>query len=184
MTKNKDVVTDAQLSVLSIDKESILANGTDQAIITVQLKDSKGNDVKPSGEDKVTLISENKGTLSELAVNEGVFTCTVSSTTVGSEKIGFSLNDVINQNQVELKYIEEQTSESPIPPTAPIPPTTPPTTPTTPPKTPKTSQKESKVVVEFLCPFSRYSKGDIAGFDANYANELVEKRKVAKFYKK
>lgn len=179
MTKNKDVVTDAQLSVLSIDKESILANGTDQAIITVQLKDSKGNDVKPSGEDKVTLISENKGTLSELAVNEGVFTCTVSSTTVGSEKIGFSLNDVINQNQVELKYIEEQTSESPIPPTAP---TT--TTPTTPPKTPKTSQKESKVVVEFLCPFSRYSKGDIAGFDANYANELVEKRKVAKFYKK
>lgn len=173
--KNKDVVTDAQLSVLSIDKESILANGTDQAIITVQLKDSKGNDVKPSGEDKVTLISENKGTLSELAVNEGVFTCTVSSTTVGSEKIGFSLNDVINQNQVELKYIEEQTSESPIPPTTP---------PTTPPKTPKTSQKESKVVVEFLCPFSRYSKGDIAGFDANYANELVEKRKVAKFYKK
>ena len=173
MTKNKDVVTDAQLSVLSIDKESILANGTDQAIITVQLKDSKGNDVKPSGEDKVTLISENKGTLSELAVNEGVFTCTVSSTTVGSEKIGFSLNDVINQNQVELKYIEEQTSESPIPPT------TPPKTP----KTPKTSQKESKVVVEFLCPFSRYSKGDIAGFDANYANELVEKRKVAKFYK-
>lgn len=168
MTKNKDVVTDAQLSVLSIDKESILANGTDQAIITVQLKDSKGNDVKPSGEDKVTLISENKGTLSELAVNkEGVFTCTVSSTTVGSEKIGFSLNDVINQYQVELKYIEEQTSESPTPPT-----------------TPKTSQKESKVVVEFLCPFSRYSKGDIAGFDANYANELVEKRKVAKFYKK
>lgn len=168
MTKNKDVVTDAQLSVLSIDKESILANGTDQAIITVQLKDSKGNDVKPSGEDKVTLISENKGTLSELAVNkEGVFTCTVSSTTVGSEKIGFSLNDVINQYQVELKYIEEQTSESPTPPT-----------------TPKTSQKDSKVVVEFLCPFSRYSKGDIAGFDANYANELVEKRKVAKFYKK
>lgn len=164
MTKNKDVVTDAQLSVLSIDKESILANGTDQAIITVQLKDSKGNDVKPSGEDKVTLISENKGTLSELAVNEGVFTCTVSSTTGGSEKIGFSLNDVINQYQVELKYIEEQTSESPTPP--------------------KTSQKESKVVVEFLCPFSRYSKGDIAGFDANYANELVEKRKVAKFYKK
>lgn len=164
MTKNKDVVTDAQLSVLSIDKESILANGTDQAIITVQLKDSKGNDVKPSGEDKVTLISENKGTLSELAVNkDGVFTCTVSSTTGGSEKIGFSLNDVINQYQVELKYIEEQTSESP---------------------TPKTSQKESKVVVEFLCPFSRYSKGDIAGFDANYANELVEKRKVAKFYKK
>lgn len=174
MTKNKDVVTDAQLSVLSIDKESILANGTDQAIITVQLKDSKGNDVKPSGEDKVTLISENKGTLSELAVNkDGVFTCTVSSTTGGSEKIGFSLNDVINQNQVELKYIEEKTSESPTPPT-------PPTTP----KTPKTSQKESKVVVEFSCPFSRYSKGDIAGFDANYANELVEKRKVAKFYKK
>lgn len=182
MTKNKDVVTvtDAQLSVLSIDKESILANGTDQAIITVQLKDLKGNDVKPSGEDKVTLISENKGTLSELAVNkDGVFTCTVSSTTGGSEKIGFSLNDVINQNQVELKYIEEQTSESPTPPTTPIPPTTPTT-----PKTPKTSQKESKVVVEFSCPFSRYSKGDIAGFDANYANELVEKRKVAKLYKK
>ena len=180
MSKTKTLVADAQLSVLSINKEQILANGTDQAIITVQLKDSKGNDVKPSSEDKVTLISENKGTLSELAVNkDGVFTCTVSSTTVGSEKIGFSLNNVINQNQVELKYIEEQTSESP---TTPIP--IPPTTPTTPPKTPKTSQKESKVVVEFLCPFSRYSKGDIAGFDANYANELVEKRKVAEFYKK
>lgn len=170
MTKSKDLVADAQLSVLSIDKEEILANGTDQAIITVQLKDSNGNDVKPSGEDKVTLITENKGTLSELAVNNGgVFTCAVSSTTVGSEKIGFSLNDVVNQNQVELKYIEEQTSAPLVPPA--------------PPKTPKNPQKESKIVVEFLCPFSRYSKGDIAGFDANYANELVEKRKVAKFYK-
>lgn len=170
MTKSKDLVADAQLSVLSIDKEEILANGTDQAIITVQLKDSNGNDVKPSGEDKVTLITENKGTLSELAVNNGgVFTCAVSSTTVGSEKIGFSLNDVVNQNQVELKYIEEQTSGPLVPPA--------------PPKTPKNPQKESKIVVEFLCPFSRYSKGDIAGFDANYANELVEKRKVAKFYK-
>lgn len=180
MTKSKDLVADAQLSVLSIDKEEILANGTDQAIITVQLKDSNGNDVKPSGEDKVTLITENKGTLSELAVNNGgVFTCAVSSTTVGSEKIGFSLNDVVNQNQVELKYIEEQTSAPLVPP---APPKTPKTSPT-PPKTPKNSQKESKIVVEFLCPFSRYSKGDIAGFDANYANELVEKRKVAKFYK-
>lgn len=170
MAKNTDVVADVQLSVLLIDKESILANGTDQAIITVQLKDSKGNDVKPSGEDKVTLISENKGILSELTMNnDGVFTCTVSSAIVGSEKFGFSLNDVVNQNQVELKYIEEQTSES--------------TPPATPPKTSKNPQKESKIIVEFLCPFSRYSKGDIAGFDANYANELVEKRKVAKFYK-
>lgn len=165
MAKNTDVVADVQLSVLLIDKESILANGTDKAIITVQLKDSKGNDVKPSGEDKVTLISENKGILSELTMNnDGVFTCTVSSATVGSEKFGFSLNDVVNQNQVELKYIEDHTE--------------------TPPKTPKNPQKESKIIVEFLCPFSRYSKGDIAGFDANYANELVEKRKVAKFYKK
>lgn len=54
--------------------------------------------------------------------------------------------------------------------------------PDSPPPTPEPLQ-DPKVVVEFLCPFSRYSKGDIAGFDANYANELVEKRKVAKFYK-
>lgn len=166
MAKNTDVVADVQLSVLLIDKESILANGTDQAIITVQLKDSKGNDVKPSGEDKVTLISENKGILSELTMNnDGVFTCTVSSATVGSEKFGFSLNDVVNPNQIELKYLEEHSG---LPPT--------------PPKPPKNTPKESKIIVEFLCPFSRYSKGDIAGFDANYANELVEKRKVAKFY--
>ncbi|OCG08863.1 hypothetical protein A9G13_02030 [Gilliamella sp. wkB178] len=176
MTKSKDVVTDAQLSVLLIDKESILANGTDQAIITVQLKDSNGNDVKPSGEDKVTLISENKGTLSELTMNnDGVFTCTVSSTTVGAEKFGFSLNDVVNQNQVELKYVAEHSGLPPTPPTPPTPPKTP--------KPPKNPQKDVKIIVEFLCPFSRYSKGDIAGFDANYANELVEKRKVAKFYK-
>ena len=176
MTKNKDVVADAQLSLLQIDKEQILANGTDQAVITIQLKDSEGNDIKNlSSEYKVSLISESKSILSALTSNDdGTYTCTVSTTNVGAEKFGFSVNDVVNQNSIELKYIEEKSPDlPPLPPDA---------------KKAQQPQKgaknDTKVIVEFICPFSRYSRGDIAGFEASYAKELVETRNVAKLYKK
>lgn len=176
MSKTKNLIADAQLSVLSINKEQILANGTDQAVITIQLKDSDGNDIKNlSSEYKVALISESKSILSALTSNDdGTYTCTVSTTNVGEEKFGFSVNDVVNQNSIELKYIEEKSPDLP----------------SLPPDDKKTQQQQkrlkndTKVVVEFLCPFSRYSRGDIAGFDTSYAKELVETRNVAKFYKK
>lgn len=179
MSKTKNLIADAQLSVLSINKEQILANGTDQAVITIQLKDSDGNDIKNlSSEYNVALISESKSILSALTSNDdGTYTCTVSTTNVGEEKFGFSVNDVVNQNSIELKYIEEKS----------------PSLPPSPPKDQKTQQQQkslkndtnnNKVIVEFLCPFSRYSRGDIAGFDTSYAKELVETRNVAKFYKK
>lgn len=40
-------------------------------------------------------------------------------------------------------------------------------------------QKEERVVVTFLKPFSRYSRGDIAGFPPERAKHLVEGVKVA-----
>ncbi|OCG72994.1 Ig-like domain-containing protein [Gilliamella sp. Occ4-3] len=176
MSKTKNLIADAQLSVLSINKEQILANGTDQAVITIQLKDSEGNDIKNlSSEYKVALISESKSILSALTSNDdGTYTCTVSTTNVGEEKFGFSVNDVVNQNSIELKYIEEKS----------------PSLPPSPPKDQKTQQpqkgakNDTKVIVEFICPFSRYSRGDIAGFETSYAKELVETRNVAKLYKK
>ena len=114
--------------------------------------------------------------MSELTDNKnGTYVCTVTSTTVGTEKFNFTLNGVVNQSQVELKYIEEKLNSLP-------------------PKTPENShqknsapalsQKVDKRIVEFLGPHGRYCKGDIAGFDANYADELVNKRKIAIFYKK
>jgi len=174
MSTTKTLVADAQLSVLSINKEQILANGTDQAVITIQLKDSEGNDIKNlSSEYKVALISESKSILSALTINDdGTYTCTVSTTNVGAETFSFSVNDVINQNSIELKYIEEKSSDLP-----PLP--------TDDKKTrqqKKGAKNDTKVIVEFICPFSRYSRGDIAGFEASYAKELVETRNVAKFY--
>ncbi|MWP48534.1 MULTISPECIES: Ig-like domain-containing protein [unclassified Gilliamella] len=178
MSKTKTLVADAQLSVLSINKEQIVANGTDQAVITIQLKDSDGNDIKNlSSEYKVALISESKSILSALTSNDnGTYTCTVSTTNVGAETFSFSVNDVVNQNSIELKYIEEKS----------------PGLPPLPPDDKKTQQQQKgtkndtkvKVIVEFICPFSRYSRGDIAGFEASYAKELVETRNVAKLYKK
>lgn len=176
MSNTKNLVADAQLSVLSINKEQILANGTDQAVITIQLKDSEGNDIKNlSSEYKVSLISESKSILSALTSNDdGTYTCTVSTTNVGAETFSFSVNDVVNQNSIELKYIEEKSPDLP----------------QLPPDDKKTQQPQkgaknnTKVIVEFICPFSRYSRGDIAGFEASYAKELVETRNVAKLYKK
>lgn len=176
MSKTKSLVADAQLSVLSINKEQILANGTDQAVIAIQLKDSEGNDIKNlSSEYKVALISENKSILSALTSNDdGTYTCTVSTTNVGAETFSFSVNDVVNQNSIELKYIEEKSPDLP-----PLPPDDKKTQ-----KPQKVAKSDTKVIVEFICPFSRYSRGDIAGFESSYAKELVETRNVAKLYKK
>lgn len=175
MSKSKKLSADAQLSVLSIDKNQIIADGKDQATITIQLKDTEGNNVATSSDNDILLVSEQKGVASELIDNKnGTYVCTVTSTTVGTEKFSFTLNGVVNQSQVELKYIEENPN---LPP----------------PKTPENShQKNSalalsqnldKRIVEFLGPYGRYCKGDVAGFDANYADELVNKRKIAIFYK-
>lgn len=175
MSKSEKLSADAQLSVLSIDKNQIIADGKDQATITIQLKDTEGNNVATSSDNDILLVSEQKGVASELIDNKnGTYVCTVTSTTVGTEKFSFTLNGVVNQSQVELKYIEENPN---LPP----------------PKTPENShQKNSapvlsqnldKRIVEFLGPHGRYCKGDVAGFDANYADELVNKRKIAIFYK-
>lgn len=178
MSKTKNLVADAQLSVLSINKRQILANGTDQAVITIQLKDSEGNDIKNlSSEYKVALISERKSILSALTSNDdGTYTCTVSTTNVGAETFSFSVNDVVNQNSIELKYIEEKSPD--------LPPLPPDDKKTQQPQKGAKNDTKVKVIVEFICPFSRYSRGDIAGFEASYAKELVETRNVAKFYKK
>ncbi|MCO6556005.1 Ig-like domain-containing protein [Gilliamella sp. BG6] len=178
MSKTKNLIADAQLSVLSINKEQILANGTDQAVITIQLKDSDGNDIKNlSSEYKVALISESKSILSALTSNDdGTYTCTVSTTNVGAETFSFSVNDVVNQNSIELKYIEEKSPD--------LPPLPPDDKKTQQPQKGAKNDTKVKVIVEFICPFSRYSRGDIAGFDTSYAKELVETRNVAKFYKK
>ena len=175
MSNSKKLSADAQLSVLSIDKNQIIADGKDQATITIQLKDTEGNNVATSSDNDILLVSEQKGVASELIDNKnGTYVCTVTSTTVGTEKFSFTLNGVVNQSQVELKYIEENPN---LPP----------------PKTPKNShqknsapvlsQNSDKRIVEFLGPHGRYCKGDVAGFDANYADELVNKRKIAIFYK-
>lgn len=114
---------------------------------------------------------------SELIDNKnGTYVCTVTSTTVGNEKFTFKLNDVASQSHVELEYIEK------IPPL--LPPQPPKNLHEKNPVPPLSKNIDKKVVVEFLGPFCRYCKGDIAGFDANYAKELVEKRKIAIFYKK
>ncbi|MCO6551244.1 MAG: hypothetical protein J6580_11280 [Gilliamella sp.] len=178
MSKTKNLVADAQLSVLSINKRQILANGTDQAVITIQLKDSEGNDIKNlSSEYKVALISESKSILSALTSNDdGTYTCTVSTTNVGAETFSFSVNDVVNQNSIELKYIEEKSPD--------LPPLPPDDKKTQQPQKGAKNDTKVKVIVEFICPFSRYSRGDIAGFEASYAKELVETRNVAKLYKK
>lgn len=175
MSKSKKLSADAQLSVLSIDKNQIIVDGKDQATITIQLKDTEGNNVATSSDNDILLVSEQKGVASELIDNKnGTYVCTVTSTTVGTEKFSFTLNGVANQSQVELKYIEENPN---LPP----------------PKTPENSHKKNsapvlsqnldKRIVEFLGPHGRYCKGDVAGFDANYADELVNKRKIAIFYK-
>ncbi|MCO6515796.1 MAG: hypothetical protein J6586_04745 [Snodgrassella sp.] len=178
MSKTKNLVADAQLSVLSINKKQILANGTDQAVITIQLKDLEGNDIKNlSSEYKVALISESKSILSALTSNDdGTYTCTVSTTNVGAETFSFSVNDVVNQNSIELKYIEEKSPD--------LPPLPPDDKKTQQPQKGAKNDTKVKVIVEFICPFSRYSRGDIAGFEASYAKELVETRNVAKLYKK
>ena len=73
-----------------------------------------------------------------------------------------------------MKYIEEKSPDLP-----PLPPDDKKTQ-----QPQKGAKNNTKVIVEFICPFSRYSRGDIAGFEASYAKELVETRNVAKLYKK
>lgn len=46
-------------------------------------------------------------------------------------------------------------------------------------KTAQKDQKEERVVITFIKPFSRYSRGDIAGFPLERAKHLVEGVKVA-----
>lgn len=177
MSNSKKLSADAQLSVLSIDKNQIIADGKDQATITIQLKDSEGNNVTASSDNTILLVSEQKGVASELIDKKnGTYVCTVTSTTVGDEKFTFKLNDVASQSQVELKYIEAKPASLPSLPPKDLQHENP---------VPTLSQNvNKKVVVEFLGSFGRYCKGDIAGFDANYAKELVEERKIAIFYKK
>ncbi|WP_434777457.1 invasin domain 3-containing protein [Neisseria sp. Ec49-e6-T10] len=95
---------DANSSVISANPISITADGTSTSTITVQLKDTHGNNLTTGGAN-VTMTVDS-GTLSSVVDNgNGTYTATLtSSTTVGTGTVGFTVSGVTSSNKAIVTY--------------------------------------------------------------------------------
>ena len=94
----------ATTSIITASPTSIMANGTATSIITVQLKDSDGDNVITGG--AIVTLTTNAGTLSSVTDNlNGTYTATLSSNTAGSATITGTLNTVAISDSASVTLV-------------------------------------------------------------------------------
>lgn len=118
-TDNADVTympgtASSENSTIEIDPDSIVADGTTTAAITITLYDANGNKLT-TGKDLegtdyvVELLSKNSdpiGTLSALTNNnDGTFSATVTSAKTGLENFGFTVNGADSKRVKGIRYL-------------------------------------------------------------------------------
>jgi hypothetical protein len=105
---------DLSLSTITRTKSSIYANGIDTSIVTVQLKDSKGNNVTSGGEAVVILTTS--GNISPVPAtdnSDGTYTANLTSLQVGDTTLSFTVNGESASATVGVKFIKDD-REGPI----------------------------------------------------------------------
>ncbi|MFD1176923.1 invasin domain 3-containing protein [Paenibacillus puldeungensis] len=92
-------------STVTVDKATLTADGTSQAVITVKLKDAQGNALTSGGE-KVTITST-LGAVSEVADHvDGSYTATLTAPkTAGTATIGASVGGTPLSSTVSVKFV-------------------------------------------------------------------------------
>ncbi|PWW06530.1 S-layer family protein, partial [Paenibacillus cellulosilyticus] len=77
----------ATTSIVAVDNNTLTADGTSQATVTVTLKDAQGNAITPGGE--TVVINATKGTVSAVTdKGDGTYTATLTApTTVGTSTV-------------------------------------------------------------------------------------------------
>ncbi|WP_430408561.1 invasin domain 3-containing protein [Kordia sp.] len=82
---------DLMMSTITANPTSIIANGTDTSLITVQLKDTTSTNITTGGE--TVVISANLGTITATTDNgDGTYTASLTATSVGSAEVSFTIN--------------------------------------------------------------------------------------------
>ncbi|MCK8523076.1 Ig-like domain-containing protein [Aquimarina sp. D1M17] len=92
-------------STITANPNSIEANGLSTSTITVQLKDSAGNNITTGG--RAVAMTTSKGTLSIVVDNsDGTYTATLTSS-ISEETaiVSFTIDAVASPNTVEVKFI-------------------------------------------------------------------------------
>ncbi|WP_166667076.1 Ig-like domain-containing protein, partial [Candidatus Schmidhempelia bombi] len=102
---------DLTQSTISVSPDTIVADGTEEATVTVQLRDAKGNKLTNSAGFVDLIFNDGNGrignidSLTKIKDNgDGTYTATVKSTKAGSDKIGFMLNSITSTNTTNLVY--------------------------------------------------------------------------------
>lgn len=106
---------DLNLSTITRTKSSIYANGSDTSIVTVQLKNRKGNNITTGGETVVIITtSGNISPVPAIDNNDGTYTANLTSLQVGYTTLSFTVNGESASATVGVKFIKND-KEGPIP---------------------------------------------------------------------
>ncbi|CAM1343791.1 Ig-like domain-containing protein [Tenacibaculum amylolyticum] len=100
-------IFDITQSTITASPNIISTSGIEFSTITVQLKDSKGENITNGGESIIVLTT--LGTISSTVDNgDGTYTASLNSTEVGSSLVSFTVNGVVSPNKVNVNFIESQ----------------------------------------------------------------------------
>ncbi|QIQ22228.1 invasin domain 3-containing protein [Zophobihabitans entericus] len=100
-------VADASTSTIVAAPTSITADGTTASTITVQLKDTQGNNLTTGGDD-VTITVDGTPVGSATAVQDngnGTYTITTTSTVTGADKFVYTVNTVTGNGDATVTYV-------------------------------------------------------------------------------
>ena len=92
-------------SIITVNSPVLnFANGSAVSTITVQLKDIVGNNITASG--GTVVVTTTAGTISAVTDNaNGTYTATLTSTSVGTATLGFSINSTAATNTATVTFI-------------------------------------------------------------------------------
>lgn len=96
---------DLEKSTINANPTTINANGTDSSLITVQLKDSLGNNITTGGE--TVVITQSSGNLTPVPAtdnNNGTYTANLTSTVEGSTLLKFTVNGQNTSNTKTVSF--------------------------------------------------------------------------------
>ncbi|WP_392558315.1 beta strand repeat-containing protein [Orbus mooreae] len=104
-------LVDLAQSTISVSPSSIVANNTDKSTVTIQLKDSNGNNLTASS-GSVVLAFNTANTNTAIGIidkdivdnGDGTYTAVLKSTKTGKDDIGFRLDNNLSQNTAPLTY--------------------------------------------------------------------------------
>ncbi|GIO84852.1 hypothetical protein J25TS5_17840 [Paenibacillus faecis] len=93
-------------STVGANRTTLIADGSDEALITVQLKDASGNTVPDSGAPAVIRIDSTLGTVTSAVYEaDGRYTARLISTTAGTATVTAAIDDVIVADTVQVELL-------------------------------------------------------------------------------